>query len=380
VISLLAPLGLIALAALALPVLIHLIRRSERKEVDFAALRWLSQRNRPRKQLRLHDRVLLMLRLLLIAVLALLLAQPVRFPRGEAGAVWVGVSPEIDPSAARAAVNAPTAEWHWLVPGFPSIDNAALPAEAPLASLIREADALLPSATRLSLVVPQTLNGLDAERLRLGHDVDWHPLPTPQPPPVANAAAPVLHVFVRSAGTRDEERIVVRALVKAWRAAGREVLLDESAAESIPADTTLLFWLGGEPDAAAQRWIAAGGRAIASSVPKAAAAVVMTTEDGQPLLRDAAVGRGHLFAFDAALTPQALPVLLDPGFPQKLLVQIEPPRPEVSTAAAAAISLQKIEPAPRGPPVPLDHWVALVAAVLFLLERLWATRRRRGVA
>ena len=40
-IALLAPIGLVALAALALPLLIHLVRRIELRTTEFAALRWI---------------------------------------------------------------------------------------------------------------------------------------------------------------------------------------------------------------------------------------------------------------------------------------------------------------------------------------------------
>lgn len=73
----LAPAALAALAALLVPLLIHLQRRPEQRVVEFAALRWLSERVRPRQRLRLTEWLLLLLRLLLVAALALWLAQPV---------------------------------------------------------------------------------------------------------------------------------------------------------------------------------------------------------------------------------------------------------------------------------------------------------------
>ena len=48
-IGLAAPIGLAALLALALPILVHLIRRAEEREVQFAALRWISERAGPRR-------------------------------------------------------------------------------------------------------------------------------------------------------------------------------------------------------------------------------------------------------------------------------------------------------------------------------------------
>ena len=90
--GLLAPLGLAALAALALPLLVHLARREEQVPTDFAALRWLAAKFRPRQRLRFEEILLLALRLLLVAALALLLARPVLFG-GRGDAAWLVVLP-----------------------------------------------------------------------------------------------------------------------------------------------------------------------------------------------------------------------------------------------------------------------------------------------
>ncbi|MEL4017015.1 BatA domain-containing protein, partial [Dryocola clanedunensis] len=74
--SLLFPLGLLALAAWLVPLLIHLARRHQYAPLDFAALRWLQARIRPRQKIRFDEWPLLLVRLLLLATLALLLARP----------------------------------------------------------------------------------------------------------------------------------------------------------------------------------------------------------------------------------------------------------------------------------------------------------------
>ena len=51
--GLLLPAALRALAALLLPVLLHLVRQSDRTRVEFAALRWLTVRAQPRRRPRL---------------------------------------------------------------------------------------------------------------------------------------------------------------------------------------------------------------------------------------------------------------------------------------------------------------------------------------
>ena len=55
--ALLLPLGLIALAGLIVPLLIHLVRQSDHPLIDFPALRWLRESERPRRRLRFEDRL-----------------------------------------------------------------------------------------------------------------------------------------------------------------------------------------------------------------------------------------------------------------------------------------------------------------------------------
>lgn len=71
------PAWLWLLGALAIPFLIHLVRRSAPREITFAALQWLRQKRQCQWQrLFLRDRWLLLLRMVLLALLALLLAAP----------------------------------------------------------------------------------------------------------------------------------------------------------------------------------------------------------------------------------------------------------------------------------------------------------------
>ncbi|PBS16923.1 hypothetical protein CMZ81_01460, partial [Lysobacteraceae bacterium NML93-0793] len=76
-VGLLAPLGLAALAAWLLPLLLHLARRDATRPTPFAALRFLREKPRPRRRLRFDDWPLLLVRLALLALLALWLAWPV---------------------------------------------------------------------------------------------------------------------------------------------------------------------------------------------------------------------------------------------------------------------------------------------------------------
>ena len=77
-------------------------------------------------------------------------------------------------------------ERHWLAPGFPPLDRAAPAGPLPVASLLRQLDAELPPDAPLTVVVPATLEGADAERPRLSRRVTWRVVAGAMPaaPPV----------------------------------------------------------------------------------------------------------------------------------------------------------------------------------------------------
>lgn len=388
-IAFLTPLGLAALAALALPIALHLIRRSDDRLRDFAALRWLEQQRLPRRLLRLYELPLLILRLLLLTLLALLLARPV-WQRIDANTKpWVFVAAGIDIDQARAEIDLPQAEWRQLAPGFPALGiNDAAAFAVPLASLIRELDAGLPAATPLTLVVPAELGGLDAQRLQLSHKVDWKVLPGRSPEvsssPHTNADAP-LQIVIRYDEPGRQELLVAHALLRAWQSVGLNFQVDE-AMQSVPLPdpTDWLFWLGGPIAASAQRWIANGGMALLSRQPARAGEVVLADTNNAPVLIAAPLGRGHELILAPPLTTAQQPALLAPDFPQRLRMLLQTVNDLPARASAAAVvpelssGYSTYESASIGlnRRFSLDGLLSLGIALLFLLERLWATRRR----
>ena len=377
-IALAAPLGLAALTALALPIVVHLIRRAEEREVQFAALRWLSERAGPATRWRLHEPVLLALRLLLIAAIALLLSLPFWRGRAEAQMPWVAVAPGVDAMAARAAVTAPGAQWHWLAPGFPRIEDTIVRPDVPLASLVRQLDAELPGNTSLTVVVPREAGGLDGERLRLGRAVDWRVVDGRSAERAGPPADAPIRIAVRgSAGDDAEEQRVVEALTTAWRAAGKRIFVEPAMSDTpIAPGTDWLFWLGGGSTEQIDGWVQAGGTAFVSRHPDAEGVVLMTDENGAALLRERALGRGRMLTTPVEFTMTAMPALLAPDFPEHLLdlmsVRATPPDRALASTVAPG---RRDMPAPASM-LPLDRGLAIVAALLFLAERLWATRRR----
>lgn len=400
-VSLLLPIGLAALAALLLPLLVHLARRSEQRLVVFAALRWLQAKPQPQRRHRFDEILLLVLRLLLLAALALLLAEPVLFGRPDRTA-RVLVAPGVDVAAVRDGIGTNEARWHWAAPGFPVIDGDHARAPAlPLAngpsfsSLLREMDATLPAGTPLTVLVPPVLVGADAERPRLSRQVEWRVVPgsdstASDAPAPATTAIPTL--MVRHARERADSLRYLRAAGAAWLAA-REDKTAATPATPVtiaPASTPLdpdqrnLVWLvpGPLPDAV-RNWIAAGGDALLDAdtvAPELAdAAVVWRGSDG-PLVRAARLGDGRVMQFQHELRPAAMPVLLEPDFPTQLRRLFTEPAPPPTRVDAATHSPRMGLPAYPETPRPLAPWLAVLVALLFLVERWVANGPRRRAA
>lgn len=383
--ALLLPAALVALAALLLPLLIHLARRSEQRPTDFAALRWLRQKPKPRHRVRFDEWPLLIARLLLLALLALWLAKPVLF--GSASeAPWVAVMPGIDIAQARAAVGDDKARLHWLAPGFPALDQPA-PATAslPFASLLRQLDSELPAAVKLSVLVPEELQGADTQRPRLSRTVEWKVLPGAMPArkPIATDA-PAL--TVRYAQGREDGLHYLRAAASAWQpSTTTAVFAAAPTTQPLPADARHLIWLAPGPlPAAVGDWVRRGGTALLAMDTEyefpAPITVYWRDEVGAPLVEGAALGRGRVLRFTRAFAPAAMPQLLQPDLPRNLRDLFATPAP-----APARVAARDYAPVPGGaayaqPPRDLQPWLALLIAALLLVERCLATRRSRRVS
>lgn len=93
-----SPAWLWLLCALAIPVLIHLVRRSNPQQITFAAVQWLQQkRQRQWNKLHLRDKLLLLLRLLLLGLLVLLLVRPLLVREALPSDTVVIVDPQVAP-------------------------------------------------------------------------------------------------------------------------------------------------------------------------------------------------------------------------------------------------------------------------------------------
>lgn len=378
----LLPAAFAALAALLVPLLLHLARRSEQKPTTFAALRWLRHKPKPRHRIRFDEWPLLALRLLLLALLAVWLARPV-LSGSESDAPWVAVVPGAPPQQARAQA-ADGARLRWLAPGFPSLDEPAPAATAPVGSLLRELDAELPRGVALTVVAPTLLQGADAEQPVLSRTVRWQVADGAMPAPVAAAPdrfAPVL----RHAQDEEEGVRYLRAALAAWAPDGAPAAPDAAGVDQpIPGKASRLIWLAsGRLPQSVQDWTRKGGTVLLAARATLPSPLPMTPvwrdAQGGALVESAPFGRGRVLRFTRALQPAAMPALLEADFPRRLHdLFVDPPAP-TRVAAIDYAPLAGAAPyiaAPRD----LQPWLALLIAALVLAERWLATRRKRNVS
>jgi hypothetical protein len=386
-IALLAPAALATLLAIALPLLIHLSRRSEQRITDFAALRWLSTNLRPRRKIVFQEILLLLLRLVLFILLALFLAKPVSKLRASSSH-WVMVIPGADISMMKKSFTEKNTQWHWLTPGFPEYKNKPDTTKIPVASLLRELDAQLPANTRVTIFTPEALSGLDGDRIRLSRKVDWQVTSGNMPAVDMTEAITPIHLAIRHNENHADALIYFRAAFSAWQSTTSDAKnnpLDEaSTSTTLNKKTNALIWLaGGELPNDIRDWVAQGGALIVTKdcIFKEAASSVVAwrNQQGQALARTSVLGRGHIVQWQQALSPSTMPALLEPTFPEQLKQLLRPTT--VITTRALANSQTPLVGAKPWPEMPqsLQPWIIIIT-LLFMLERWLANSSRRWSA
>lgn len=371
--TLLFPLGLAALAAGLLPLLIHLARRHPYTPLDFAALRWLRAQIRPRQRIRFDDWPLLLVRLMLLAALAFLLARPALTGPAPVPAAWTVVAPGMDAAALRGT--AEEGNWHWLAPGFPAIDQAPPASSASLPSLLRELDAQLPAGTALTVHVPDPLPGLDGARLQLSRDVQWHTQPMPVTPPLTAAALPQLRAHGEASATAQHW---LNALQRAW---GVQAPLAPLSGDALPERGEIGVWSRSDAlPANWQAWLRDGGRVITAGKPAADARILLRDAEGAPLLWQQRVGHGYLLALPGDWNTTSNAALRDPKLPRALLLALQPPTAPRLGDARDQAPQRAVLPAATPPLREPTPWLLLAIVLLFALERWMASSARRRVA
>lgn len=376
---LLAPLGLAALAALIMPLLIHLRRRTEEVPLDFAAMRWLEALPKPRRRLRFDEGLLLALRLVLIALLALHLARP-----GLQG--WEDTSPRfiaapgVAPAVAR-EIAGPNADVRWIAPGFPGIGTPAPAEPVATSSLIRQFDAELPQGVSLTILVPPVLSGVDAERLRLSRPVTWRIVEgddSAQQP--VTPSSPTL--ALRYAGGQAGPLRYFRAAAAAWSDAPR---FEAETGTALPPRGSVLVWLAPGPlPPSVDDWVKEGGTALLANTVDVAMPALSETlwadGAGRTLVEGAPLGKGRLMRFTRPLVPGQMPELLAPDFAATLRDLVTPPALSPARVSAAAFVPEQGVAGYALPPREMTSWLGMLIALTFLVERWLATRRRRFAA
>lgn len=376
---LLLPAALAALAALELPLLIHLARRQQQRPTMFAALRWLRAQPRPRRRLRFDEPWLLALRLLLLTLLALFLARPALLGVSDLQPRLL-VAPGVDAAAIDEARADAAVDARWLAPGFPALDQPPPQGGIPFASLLREFDAGLAPGAPLAVLVSQRLAGADGGRLRLTREVEWRVAPGGDWPEPATIPAPSM--AIRHDAAHREGARYLRALAQAWQDE-TDARIDVAEAASLPGgEADLVAWLREDPlPGEWLAWVRQGGQALlpagAPWPAEAEGVVVWRDEAGAPLLVAVPQGEGRLLRFTRPLAPAAMPQLLEPGFPTALREVLQP-LPAPTAVAAADYAPETGAPPSASAPHDLRPWFALAIALLFLLERWLASGRRRG--
>lgn len=371
--TLLFPLGLAALAAGLLPLLIHLARRHPYTPLDFAALRWLRAQIRPRQRIRLDDWPLLLVRLLLLAALAILLARPALTGPAPAPIAWTVVAPGLDATALRGTAEA--GNWHWLAPGFPAIDQVPPASTASLPSLLRELDAQLPAGTALTVHVPDPPPGLDGARLQLSREVQWRPQPMPVAAQPGAAAMPRLRVHSDAPAAAQRW---LNAVQRAWGVPSPRAPLPTDA---LPERGEIGVWSRSDAlPANWQAWLRDGGRVMTAGKPAASASILLRDAEGTPLLWQQRIGHGYLLSLPGDWNTTSNAALRDPKLPRALLLALQPPTaPRLGDARDQAPQRAALPAAtlPLREPTP---WLLLAIVLLFALERWMASSARRRVA
>lgn len=371
----LLPAGLFGLLALALPLLIHLIRRPPTETVSFAALRWLGDVARPQRQWRLRQWLLLLLRLLLLTALALLLAEPVRMA-GTLDERVRAVSPVLPAPAPVQGLRDV-----WLAEGFPAIsaDVPVPPDNQPSSSLLRQLDAQLAPGAALQVLVPAALDGTDGQRPQLSRAVDWQVQAATDTAPVEAArAAAAPRIVLRHDGSdaHGASLRVWQAVASAWQV-DADIAALETPLPTLAADSVLVWLADAALPQAAQAHRQHGGRVVHATPISDTRPALLDNGQGQPLLANTGPG---LFQLGLPLDPAAVPRVLEADFPARLLAALQP-GVQARRADAGEHAPLTGAPALFAPsPQPWAPMLIVLIAVLLLLERAVASWPRREAA
>ncbi len=416
-----SPVWLAALAALALPVLIHLWNRRPRRTVDFGSIQLLAGAPTSRSRSRRITRwPLLLVRCLLLALLALLLAGPLleRAGESESGPGWVLVSPELlrdwrqggrrfefERHQFEESIRSLQAEGRPLRMFHPGFDPVSL-AEGPLPeedwdpwSLLRALEVQPEAPAEVWLFTSDRIRGVPGRRPHTRRRVHWNTIGVRPDALLRRADSrldPLRTARVRHGEDRRQEARYLEAALEAIEA--------WSERPAAAADPPLLFQLGedgeetGEaffrdsgalPYRRVERLLTIPGRRDGSSIrlwrrsDAPAGTPLWLDSAGEPLLV-AEEGSGSL-RLATRLHPQWSELVFTPAFVEAVHLWLDG---ETGFEPGGDLRLdpQQLLPAPAQDEVagesasrlPLAGGFWLLLAGLFCLERWWADREGRG--
>jgi hypothetical protein len=139
-----------------------------------------------------------------------------------------------------------------------------------------------------------------------------------------------------------------------------------------------LIWLGATRPSSVDEWVRRGGRLLVSRQPAATGLIVLADDNGTPVLRTQMLGAGRVLSLAGPLKVMDVPALASPEFPKILAAQLRGPTSAPDRAPAASVAPLQLAARgqPPGQPQSLAPYLAMLIAVMFLVERVYATRAR----
>lgn len=433
---LLNPLGLMVLAAGAVPLYLHLRRRPLRV-VRLGSLAFIDARSRPRfDRLLWRRRLLLALRLCLVCAVALLASGPQWLHRQGRPRRWALLAPgAVLEGPALGAWRRAVAEGfepRMLEPGFPeAVANlGAAPSERALVwSLLSEADSLNVAGSSLLVFAPLRLASLSGLRPTLAHaTVRWIDVQEAHSSPTQSAGntpdKPALRIVISYEPSRRPDARAVEAALRAVSAvSGRRFAIDSNPGPGAFAGADWMFQLGpaGDREAAETQSVAEGASlftdgagdprdpgagsnlfvvATAATEPgrfastvglrkrtdvEGAGAVLWRDALGKPVLTLETKGRGHRYRFFSRFNPAWSSWTLEGVFPLWVGTLVLPEwtesgsRPDLRRADPEQARLETRADLDGGASlagvVPLGRYLFWALLGLFLAERFVAHMR-----
>jgi hypothetical protein len=396
---------LASLLALLIPLLIHLFSKSRGRLVHFAHVAFIThRRQQPVNRLRLIERLLLALRLMMLLVASLLLA----------GLFW------IDPAPAEQQQTLVSEDWLNTVSADARANLAAdadlLPVQLlshPQRSLsaedilnwtaevsrptlnlwqrIQAAASVLGPTTELRVYTTDLADQFDGGKVPIANPVDWH-ISTAG---VIATAPVVMNVGIIASERRPEDELYLRAALDALmgspalalslRPMTYAQLTDELLKKTNNMDdVNVVVHLGHHADTAPfLQYVERGHVLLLDSAPMPARApvdtVVLSRDDGTPLLTRQRQGRGQILRLHGRFLPEDNSLVASPDFPLRLAGLLAGD----SIEAVGRLSAAQITRLPAGDARNdwysrdnLRPWLVLLLVCLFCAERVlseWPT-------